>query len=216
VTTLTTTEHGLELDEAFAAPASEDVLQAAAEALRGRGHTVLVVDDPAAARTAVLDLLPPGRSVFTMSSETLKAAGLDEEINTSGRYEAIRPRIYAMDFPAQQDDIRRLGASADVVVGSVHAVTADGTIVTTSATGSQLGLHAFGAGKVVHVVGAQKLVPDLDTALRRIRLYSWPREDVRFRAEHDRPSIIGKTLITEREVTPGRSTVVLLRTAAGF
>ncbi len=216
MTTLTTTEHGLELDEAFAEPASEGVLQTTAQALRDRGHTVLVVDDPAAARTAVLDLLPPGRSVFTMSSETLKDTGLDEEINTSGRYDAVRPRIYAMDFPTQQDDIRRLGASADVVIGSVHAVTADGTLVTTSSTGSQLGLYAFGAGKVVHVVGAQKLVPDLDTALRRFRLYSWPLEDVRFRREHGRPSTIGKTLITEREVVPGRSTVVLVRAATGF
>ena len=216
MTTLTTTEHGLELDEAFAEPASEHVLQAAADALRACGHVVLVVDGPAEARTAVLDLLPPDGSVFTMSSETLKAAGLDAEINTTGRYDAVRPRIYAMDYPAQQDEIRRLGASADVVVGSVHAVTADGTLVTTSATGSQLGLYAFGAGAVVHVVGAQKLVPDLDTALRRIRLYSWPREDVRFRAEHDRPSTIGKTLITERELIPGRSTIVLLRAAVGF
>jgi hypothetical protein len=216
MTTRVTTEHGLHLDESFAEPAAEDVLQDTAEALRARGHTVLVVDDPAAAKAAVLELLPPDRNVFTMSSVTLQATGLEEEINTSGRYDAIRPRIYAMDFPAQQDDIRRLGAAADVVIGSVHAVTADGTMVTTSSTGSQLALYAFGAGHVVHVVGAQKLVPDLDTAMRRLRLYSWPLEDVRFRREHGRPSTIGKTLITEREVTPGRSNVVLVRTAAGY
>lgn len=216
MTTLTTTEHGLEIDEAFAAPAAEQQLQAAAEALRGRGHTVFVVDDPAAARTAVLDLVPADRSVFTMSSETVKAAGLDEEINASGRYDAVRPRIYAMEFPAQQEEIRRLGASADVVIGSVHAITADGTIVTTSSSGSQLALYAFGAGKVINIVGAQKLVPDLDTAMRRFRFYSWPMEDIRFRREHGRPSTIGKTLITELEVTPGRSTIVLIRAAVGF
>jgi hypothetical protein len=220
MTTLTTTEHGLDLDESFAEPAAEDVLQDTAEALRARGHTVLVVDDPAAAKAAVLDLLPPDRNVFTMSSVTLQATGLEEEINTSGRYDAIRPRIYAMDFPAQQDDIRRLGAAADVVIGSVHAVTADGTMVTTSSTGSQLALYAFGAGHVVHVVGAQKLVPGprhrhapaaaLQLAAggralpRRARPAQHHRQDPHHRArahpgtQHDRPAPRRRGLLRRR------------------
>jgi hypothetical protein len=214
--TVTTTEHGLEIDRSFAAPADDDTVAATAAALRERGHTVVVVDDLAAARDAVLAAIPDGRSVFTMASETLKAAGLDGHINGSGRYDAVRPRIYAMDLATQAEDIRRLGAAADVVIGSVHAVTADGTLVTTSGSGSQLALYAFGAGVVIHVVGAQKLVPDLDTAWRRMRTYSWPLEDVRARVAYGRPGEMRKTLVTESEAKPGRSTVVLVREAVGF
>jgi hypothetical protein len=57
------------------------------------------------------------------------------------------------------DDIRvqiTKGATPDVVVGSVHAVTEDGILVAVSASGSQLGPYAAGAAKVVFVVGGQK------------------------------------------------------------
>ena len=211
-----TTEHGLTLDESFAEGAGEEALQDTARALRGRGHAVVVAQDADAARGAVLESLPAGRSVFTMSSETLKAIGIDEEINASGHYDAVRPRIYAMDFATQAEDIRRLGASADVVVGSVHAVTRDGTLVATSATGSQLALYAFGAGRVVLVVGWHKLVPDLDTAMRRLRTYSWPLEDIRARVAYGQPSAMRKTLIVESEANPERSTIVLVREKLGY
>ena len=63
----------------------------------------------------------------------------------------------------------RLGATPDVVVGSVHAVTEDGILVVGSASGSQLAPYASGAQRAIWVVGTQKVVPDLDTALRRLR-----------------------------------------------
>ena len=41
----------------------------------------------------------------------------------------------------------------------------------TSATGSQIGPIAYGAGKLILVIGSQEVVPDLNTALRRIEDY---------------------------------------------
>jgi hypothetical protein len=52
------------------------------------------------------------------------------------------------------------------MLGSVHAVTETGSLVTASASGSQLGPYASGAGKVILLVGTQKIVPDLEDALR--------------------------------------------------
>ena len=69
----------------------------------------------------------------------------------------------------------------------------DGIIVAASATGSQLGPYAYGAGRVIWVVGAQKVVPDLETALRRMREYCYPREDERARRTYGQPSAIAKT-----------------------
>lgn len=211
-----TTEHGLAMDHRFAQLPDPVRVQRTAEALRERGYEVLVVDDAETARATVLRLLPQDSEVFTMSSMTLRSLGLQDEINESGRYKAIRPKIYAMDFATQQNEIRKLGAGADYTVGSVHAVTDDGRLVTASATGSQLALYAFGSGKVVYVVGAQKLVRDLDEAFERIQKWSWPHEDVRARREMGQPSTVLKTLIVDGEAFPGRSTVVLVNAVLGF
>jgi L-lactate utilization protein LutC len=76
-----------------------------------------------------------------------------------------------MDRATQADEIRRLTASPDVMLGGVHAVTETGSLVAASATGSQLGSYVSSAGKVILVVGTQKIVPDLKDALRRIDEY---------------------------------------------
>jgi hypothetical protein len=51
--------------------------------------------------------------------------------------------------------IIRVGATPDVIVGSVHAVTEDGFLVAASASGSQLAPYASGARQATGVVGAQ-------------------------------------------------------------
>jgi len=112
--------------------------------------------------------------------------------------------------------IRRLTASPDVMLGSVHAVTETGSLVTASASGSQLGPYASGAGKVILVVGTQKIVSDLDEGLRRIDDYVFPLEDARAEAAYGVHSGVNKILIINREYVPGRITVVFVDEALGF
>jgi hypothetical protein len=83
-----------------------------------------------------------------------------------------------MDRKTQADDIRRLGAAPDVMLGSVHAVTETGSLITASMGGSQLGPYVSGAGRVILVVGTQKIVPDLGEGLRRVNDYAFALEDV--------------------------------------
>jgi hypothetical protein len=101
----------------FADPARAQRLERAAAALTAHGFSVEILDDAAAARTRIKDLIPEGASVFTAASETLRLSGIDEDINTSGRYQAVKPRVLAIDRVTGADDIRRLLASPDVVVG---------------------------------------------------------------------------------------------------
>ena len=201
---------------AFAEPASSPRLQRAAAALRSHGFTVEVLDDAAAARTRIKDLVPEGASVFTAASETLRLSGIDADLNTSGRYQAIRPRVLAMDRVTGADDIRRLLASPDVEVGSVAAVTETGSVVIASGSGSQLPGYAGGAGRAIWIVGAQKVVPDLSTALRRVEDHCLPLESARTQVAYGWPSAINRLLILNAEPRPGRGTVLLLREAIGF
>jgi hypothetical protein len=66
------------------------------------------------------------------------AAALAKDINTSGRYQAVRPGVRVMDRGTGAGDIRRLRANPDVAVGSVAAVTETDSLVAASASGSQL------------------------------------------------------------------------------
>jgi hypothetical protein len=200
----------------FADPAPAPRLERAAAALTAHGFTVEILDDAAAARTRIKDLIPEGASVFTGASETLRLSGIEADINTSGRYQAIRPRVLAMDRVTAADDIRRLRAVPDVVVGSVHAVTETGSLVAASGTGSQLPAYAGGAARAIWIVGAQKLVPDLPAALRRVEDHCLPLESARTQAAYGSPSAINRLLILNAELHPGRGTVLLLREAIGF
>jgi hypothetical protein len=65
------------------------------------------------------------------------------------------------------------------------------------------------------VVGAHKIVPDLDTALDRIRHHNLPLESHRLQEVYFMPSAIGKELIIHQE-QPGRIHVLLLEDAIGF
>ncbi len=200
----------------FAEPATPERVATTAAALERRGMIAVVAEDAPAARAAVLARLPDGAEVFTARSRSLDDLGLTEAIDSSGRYELVRARMAGLNPATNRRALRKLGAAPDVVVGSVHAITEAGEVLIASFGGSQLGPYAYSAGQVIWVVGSQKLVRDVDEALRRIREYSLPLEDARLRATYGRGSEIGKILLVTLEPQPGRITVVLVPAVLGF
>ena len=187
-----------------------------AAALEANGISVVRAANAAEAKQVVLGLIPDGCQVHQGASLSLEAAGITVEIERSGRYEPLRPRIWSMDRETQGDDIRRLSSSPDVMLGSVHAVTETGSLVAASASGSQLGPYASGAGKVILVAGTQKIVSDVEEAFRRIDEYVFPLEDARAQAAYGVNSGVNKVLIINKEWMPGRTTVVLVGEVLGF
>jgi L-lactate utilization protein LutC len=200
----------------FTDPALAGSLERAAAALTAKNFAVEILDDTACARTRVKDLIPEGASVFTGASETLRLSGIEEDINNSGRYDAIRSRSRTMDRATRRDEIWRLMSTPDVIVGSVAAVTETGSLVVASASGSQLPGYAGAAARVIWVVGAQKVVPDLPAALRRVEDHCFPLENDRAMKAYGRPSALNRVLILNAEPEHGRGTVLLLRQAIGF
>lgn len=200
----------------FGTLADEASVKRTAAALEANGIKVLRAADAAEAKRMVLALLPDGSQVHHGASKSLEVTGILDAVETSGRYEHLRPRIWSMDRKTQGDEIRRLGAAPDVMLGSVHAVTETGTLITASMGGSQLGPYASGAGRVILVVGTQKIVSDLEEGLRRVNDYAFPLEDARAQVTYGIHSAVNKVLIINREVVPGRITVVLVDEAIGF
>lgn len=200
----------------FTTPASEQTLQRVVTGLKGRNVEAVIVDTADEARRLVSERLPRGAEVYSGKSKTLQDAGITDVVQDPSAYDALRPRLLKMDRQTQAREIRKLIAAPDFMLGSVNAVTEDGILVAASATASQLGPYAYTAGKVILVIGSQKIVPDLETALRRIREYVLPWEDQQVRALVPTGSFVGKILIIEREWITGRVEVILVRNPIGM
>ena len=202
--------------EDFASPPSEETIQRVAQRMRERNLEVVVVGDDDQARKVVLERLPEGAEVHSGKSKTLQDAGIFDAIHDVSRYDALRPRMFKMDRATQAREIRKLIAGPDYMLGSVNAITEDGVLVIASASASQVGPIASTAGRVILVVGSQKIVPDLETALRRIHNYALPWEDAQVRKVMNIGSFVGKLLLIEREWVDGRMTVILVRQPIGI
>jgi hypothetical protein len=201
--------------ERFVSLPDEETLAETVVGLEERGFGVEVVDDFDGARVAVLARIPEGSSVMTNPSVTLDVTGIVQAIDDAGPYDSARSRVLALDRATQLREIKAIMGQPDFALGSVHAITRDGTLVIASALGSQLGPYAWGADKVVFVVGAQKLVPDLAAAHERIREHCLKLEDARALEAYGVHSRVGKILEIQQE-DPGRIHVVLIRRRIGF
>jgi hypothetical protein len=197
------------------APASPAAIEKVVAALLGNNVDVRVVGTGEEARRLVLDLVPPGAEVHSGRSKTLEDLGLLHELFESGRYDSVRARYLPMDRKTQGREIRKLVAAPDYMLGSVQAVTEGGDLVIASASASQLGPYASGAGRLILIVGSQKIVRDLDEALRRIDEEVFPYEDAVVRKRLNMGTFLGKVLIIRREWVDGRITVILVREPVG-
>jgi hypothetical protein len=195
---------------------TSDRIEQVAAALRSHNIETIVVDSGEDARKVVLGMIPEGAEVHSGKSKTLEDVGLFGELVESGHYDALRPRYFAMDRKTQGREIRKLIAAPDYMLGSVAAVTEDGTLVAASATGSQLGAYVSGAGRLILVVGSQKIVSGLDAALRRINEVVLPYENAQVREKLGVDTALEKVLLLYGEWRPGRTTVVLVREPVGI
>lgn len=199
----------------FGAPASHERLERARDALNAHGIETEILSDAAAARAAVMALIPEGSEVHVALSETMKEVGITAEMEGSGRYRAIRPQLLKMDRETQKREMAKLASAPDYMLGSVHAVTEDGQLVIASGSGSQLAPYSSGAGKVILVAGAQKVVKNLDEGLRRVHEYSYPLEDARMKSVGRKGTKVAQILILSFS-WPGRLHLFLMEEPIGF
>lgn len=196
---------------------SDDVILKTATALRKNGMTVEIAQDGNEAKSRVLNLLPKGSEVMDMTSVTLDTLGLSHMIQESGDYKSARKESYTLDLEKQSKEIHSLRSIPTWTVGSVHAVTEDGSVMVASQSGSQLAAYVFGADHVIWVIGAQKIVKNLDDGFKRLYEHSLVLESERARKAYGVPaSAINKIMILHEEIKKGRITVILVKEALGF
>lgn len=201
---------------AYAQLASDAQIERTVKALEANGINAEVVENGAKAREKVAELLPAGAEAFISSSTTLNVLGITDDVDKSGRYDSLRVKLSKLDYQTQGREMNKLGAVPEYVLGSVHALTETGVAIIASASGSQLASYASGAAKVIWVVGSQKIVPTVEEGMKRIEEYTYALEDARALKAYGMHSTIAKLLIVNREVAPGRITIVIVKENVGF
>ncbi len=196
--------------------ANDEKIARTSKALEANGIQTLIAETGADAKRLFLELIPEGSEVFLSSSVTLEQLGIVADVDQSGRFDAVRPKMYSMNRETQGREIRKLISAPDFAAGSVHAVTEDGHVLIASATGSQLGPYASGAGNVIWVVGAQKIVKDLNDGLRRLNEHVVPLEEEHMQQLYKVGTAVNEMLIVNRATRPGRITMIIVKEELGF
>lgn len=202
--------------EEFAKLANDEKIERTSKALEANGIHTLIAENGAEAKRLFFELIPEGAEVFLGASVTLEQLGIKDEIDQSGRFDALRPKMFAMNRETQGREIRKLAGAPDYAAGSVQAVTEDGHVLIASATGSQLGPYASSAGKVIWVVGSQKIVKDLNAGFRRIQEHVLPLEEEHMQELYKMGTAVNKVLIVNREFRPNRTTMIIVKEEIGF
>jgi hypothetical protein len=202
--------------ETFAKLANDEKIERTSKALEANGIQTLIAENAAEAKKLFFELVPEGSEIFLGASVTLEQTGIRDEVDKSGRFDALRPKMFAMNRETQGREIRKMISAPDYAAGSVHAVTEDGHVLIASNTGSQLGPYASGAGKIIWVVGAQKIVKDLNEGFRRIEEHVLPLEEAHMQELYKVSTAISKVLIFNREIRPNRITMIIVKEELGF
>ncbi len=206
----------IQIQKNFEIPASEEMLQKVANRIRERNIEVMMVNNGEERDRLCLSGCPKGRKSTLESRRRFKNSGIFDAMMDLNQYDALRHQMFKMDRKTQAQEIRKLIAAPDFMLGSVNAITEDGILVAASATASQIGPYANTAGKVIMVVGSQKIVPDLETAFKRIREHVQPWEEAQVRKAANMGTFVGKILIIDREWVNERMTVILVREPIGI
>jgi hypothetical protein len=151
----------------------EDRGKRAVEALMKREFKALYVENQAQAKKVILGEVPPGASVGLGGSVTVRGLGILPDLKARGN-KIIDHWESASLFSEENFQLRRAQQTCDVFLTSTNAITMDGQLVNIDGGGNRVNAMGFGPRKAIVVAGFNKIVPDLESALRRIKEVTVP------------------------------------------
>ena len=180
--------------------ASQSSINKAIGALKIRGVEATVVENRAEALSVIKQIIPTGASVMNGSSRTLEEIGFVDYLKSNEhQWNNLHKAILEEDDKEKRGQLRRQSVLSDYYLGSVHAAAETGQLVIASNSGSQLPHIVYTSPNLIFLVGAQKITPNLDAAITRVREYVLPLEDKRMKEAGAPGSAISKLLIFEKE-----------------
>lgn len=151
----------------------------AVEALQKNRFTAAYYQTAQDALAELLAAIPADATVGIGGSWTLMQLEVVEKLEERGNtvYCHHKPGL----TPEQILEIRRKQLTCDVFLTSTNAITEDGRLVNTDATGNRVAAMMFGPKKVIILAGVNKIVGNLDEAQERIRATAAPLNNKRLK-----------------------------------
>lgn len=182
-----------------------------------------------AKRTVLEDIFPKmsAKSVSWGGSMTFIAAGLYDAFKERSDLEILDTFDRNLS-PEETIERRRQSLLVDLLITGTNAVTETGQLVNLDMIGNRVCGITFGPKNVVILCGRNKIVPDLEAAMFRIKNYAAPINSMRldkktpciktsFCQECNSPDRICNTwTITEKSFPKGRIKVVLINEDLGL
>ncbi len=159
----------------------------------------------------VMSMIPKGSVVGFGDSLTLRQLGVVEAV-AQGGYTFLNPWKPGISVE-ESVRVKKRALTSDVFVTGTNALTLDGKIVNVDGHGNRVSAMLFGPDKVIIVVGVNKIVDNLEEALRKIKNKTAPANVMRH-SEFDPMPPCGKTGICSDCKSPWRicnKTVIIER-----
>lgn len=165
----------------------QDRIAKTVEALQKNRFTASYYATAQEALEELFNIIPLDATVGIGGSWTLIQLEVAEKLEARGNtvYCHHKPGL----SPEEILDIRRKQLTCDVFLTSSNAITEDGRLVNTDASGNRVAAMMFGPKKVIILAGINKIVGSLDEAQERIRTTAAPLNNKRL----NRPNPCVKT-----------------------
>ena len=124
------------------------------------------------AREVILDMIAGFETFGFGGSETTRSLGLTETLAARGKtiYDHWKEGL----SKEEDRDLRLQMGRCDCFLCSANAISETGEVVNVDGIGNRTNAMSFGPEKVIIVAGINKVTPDLDSALRRVREVAGP------------------------------------------
>ena len=129
----------------------------------------------------VRQLIPVGSTVASGGSRSLDETGVISFIK-SGKY-TYYDRMAPDLTPEQRQEITLKGNTADYYLCSSNAITVAGELYNVDGNCNRISAIAFGPKNVIMVVGVNKIVADIDAAIRRVKTIAAPMNTKRLNCD---------------------------------
>ncbi|SUW85410.1 lactate utilization protein [Campylobacter hominis] len=142
--------------------------------LKNNGFEVVCAANADEALKIVKSLIKSGDKIGLGGSESVREIGLLDyvvslkDVNVCNQYE----KGISMD---ENVNCRRNGLLADIYFCSTNAVTLDGFLVNVDGSGNRVAALNYGPKKVVIIAGKNKIVKNLDEAIKRLNEVAIPK-----------------------------------------
>jgi len=157
---------------------NEDRGKRAVEALKKRGFSAHYVETQSRAKEMILKEIPSGATVGVGGSVTVRGLGVLEELKAKG-HKVLDHWEIPHSAVEESFQMRRAQQTSDVFLTSSNAITLEGQLVNTDGSGNRVNAMTFGPRKAIVVAGVNKIVPDLERALQRIKEIGVPMNSKR-------------------------------------